>query len=73
MGALLFVELILAVLAFVFTREIKAKSTEVFQMEGLVRYRDADDLRNLIDWTQKTVSILINLLPVLHCCIKIFL
>lgn len=53
-GALLFVELILAVLAFVFTREIKAKSTEVFQMEGLVRYRDADDLRNLIDWTQKT-------------------
>lgn len=54
LGALLFVELILAILAFVFTREIKAKVVQVFQMEGLVRYRDSDDLRNLIDWTQKT-------------------
>lgn len=61
MGALLFVELILAILAFVFTREIKAKVVQVFQMEGLVRYRDSDDLRNLIDWTQKTVSSLTNL------------
>ena len=56
LGFLFIVEVVLAILAFVFSSEVKNKVIELFEMEGLVRYRDDDDFRNLIDWTQKTVS-----------------
>jgi hypothetical protein len=55
MGMLLLIETVLALLAFVFSKEIKSKVTEVFQVQGLIRYRDDVDFRNLIDWTQQTV------------------
>ncbi len=48
--------MILAVLAFVFSAEVKAEVIQVLRMEGLVRYRDDMNLMNLIDWFQKTVS-----------------
>lgn len=54
LGALFLVEVLFAILAFVFSKEIKSKVTNVLQVEGLLRYRDDDDLRNLFDWTQKT-------------------
>ena len=49
-------EVVLAILAFVFSSEVKNKVTEVLQEEGIVRYRDDPDLRNLFDWIQETVS-----------------
>jgi len=55
LGVLLLVELALCVLAFVFSSEVKRRVVEILQMEALVHYRDDDDLRNLIDWTQHTV------------------
>jgi len=56
MGALLLIEIVLAFLAFIFSKEIKSKVVEILQMQGLIYYRDDDDFRNLIDWTQQTVS-----------------
>lgn len=55
---LLLMEIVLAILAFVFSKDVKARVVHILQMEALVHYRDDDDLRNLIDWTQKTF----------HCC-----
>lgn len=56
LGGLFLVEVVLAILAFVFSSEVKNKVTEVLQEEGIVRYRDDPDLRNLFDWIQETVS-----------------
>lgn len=56
LGILFLVQVILAVLAFVFSAEVKAEVIQVLRMEGLVRYRDDMNLMNLIDWFQKTVS-----------------
>ena len=56
MGTLLLIEIVLACLAFVFSKEIKSKVVEILQMQGLIYYRDDDDFRNLIDWTQQTVG-----------------
>jgi len=51
----LLAELTLCVLAFVFSSDVKRKVVQILQKEALVHYRDDDDLRNLIDWTQHTV------------------
>jgi hypothetical protein len=56
MGTLLLIEIVLAVLAFLFSNEIKSKVVEIFQVQGLIYYREDDDLRNLIDWTQQAVG-----------------
>lgn len=55
LGVLLLAELILCVLAFIFSTDVERKVVEILQLEALVHYRDDDDLRNLIDWTQHTV------------------
>ena len=57
MGTLLLVEIVLAFLAFIFSAKIREKVSEILQVEGLIMYRDDDDLRNLIDWMQQTVSV----------------
>ena len=57
LAVLLVAELSLCVLAFVFSSAVKRKVVEVLQMQAIVHYRDDDDLRNLVDWTQNTVSI----------------
>ncbi|ELT87615.1 hypothetical protein CAPTEDRAFT_132011 [Capitella teleta] len=54
LGFIFLGEVVLACLAFVFSSEVKAKVTDLLAMEGLERYREDDDFRNLIDWTQKT-------------------
>ena len=56
LGVLLLAELTLCVLAFVFSSDVKRRVVEILQMQALVHYRDDDDLRNLVDWTQHTVS-----------------
>lgn len=48
--------MVLAILAFIFSAEIKDDVTDTLQDEAIVRYRDDPDLRNLIDWVQETVS-----------------
>ena len=55
LGALLLVELTLCILAFVFSSDVQRRVVKILQKEALVHYRDDDDLRNLIDWTQHTV------------------
>jgi uncharacterized membrane protein len=57
MGTLLLIEIVLAFLAFIFSNEIKSKVVEILQVQGLIHYRDDDDLRNLIDWTQQAVGL----------------
>ncbi|XP_013418984.1 tetraspanin-33 isoform X1 [Lingula anatina] len=42
-----------AVLAFVFSRDVKSKLTSVLKDEAVIRYRDDLDLQNIIDWIQK--------------------
>lgn len=54
LGALLLVELTLCILAFVFSSDVQRRVVKILQKEALVHYRDDDDLRNLIDWTQHT-------------------
>jgi len=60
-------ELTLCLLAFLFSADVKRKVVEVLQMEALVHYRDDDDLRNLIDWTQHTVGLSASLTGSLIC------
>jgi hypothetical protein len=49
---------ILAILAFVFSAEVKSKVTALLEMEGILRYQGSDpDLTNFIDWFQETVRI----------------
>ena len=57
LGVLLLVELGLCALAFIFSTYVRRKVVEILQTEALVHYRDDDDLRNLVDWTQHTVSV----------------
>ena len=54
---MLLAELTLCVLAFVFSSDVRRKVVQILQKEALVHYRDDDDLRNLIDWTQRTVCL----------------
>ena len=55
LSALFLLELICAVLAFIFSAEVKAKLTDVLKDEAITRYRDDIDLQNMMDWVQKTV------------------
>ena len=56
LAALFIIEVVLAILAFIFSAEIKDEVTDTLQDEVIVRYREDPDLRNLIDWVQETVS-----------------
>lgn len=49
-------ELVGAILAFVFSSEVKQELTKLIQEEGLLRYRDDADFQSLVDWIQETVS-----------------
>jgi len=64
------VESVLCLLAFVFSADVKRKVVEILQMEALVHYRDDDDLRNLIDWTQHTVRLSVCLSELRTFCSK---
>ena len=55
LSALFLLELICAVVAFIFSSEVKAKLTDVLKDEAITRYRDDIDLQNMMDWVQKTV------------------
>ncbi|KAI0229695.1 Tetraspanin-33 [Lamellibrachia satsuma] len=56
LSVLFLLELICALLAFIFSAEVKAKLTQVLKEEAIVRYRDDIDLQNMMDWVQKTVN-----------------
>ena len=56
LGGLLTLEVCLALLAFIFSDELKRKVTGILQDEGIVRYRDDPDLRNFVDFVQEKVS-----------------
>ena len=56
LGVIFILEVIGAVLCFVFSSEVKAKVTEILQSEGIARYRDDPDFHDLINWVQETVS-----------------
>ena len=57
LGILFLIQVILAILAFVFSAEVKAKVIELLEIEGILRYQGNDpDLTNFIDWFQETVS-----------------
>ena len=51
------VEVIGAVLAFIFSDQIKNKVTDVLKDEAIVRYREDANLHDLINWFQENVSI----------------
>ncbi|KAK2157109.1 hypothetical protein LSH36_198g02000 [Paralvinella palmiformis] len=55
LGILFVLQVVLAILAFVFSAAVKTKITEMLEMEGIIRYQGNDpDLTNFIDWFQKT-------------------
>ena len=56
MGIIFLAQLILAVLAFVFSHEVKVRITTVLEKQAIQRYRDDLDLEDLINWLQETVN-----------------
>ena len=48
------------VFLFVFRGRVKDAVTSVLVKEGIVRYRDDQDLQNIIDWTQEKVIYLLR-------------
>ena len=57
-GFIFFLELVGGILAFVFSSEVQGMVTNLLQDEGLERYREKADLRDLFDWFQEEVRML---------------
>lgn len=55
MGVIFLTQLVLAILAFVFSHEVQSRVTTVLETQAIRRYRDDPDLKNLVDWLQLTV------------------
>ena len=60
LGIILVAEIVLAVLAFVFSDILEDKVTDILEEEGIQRYRDDPDFQNLVDWFQEEVSFFYN-------------
>ena len=58
---ILVAEIVLAVLAFVFSDILEDKVTDILEEEGIQRYRDDPDFQNLVDWFQEEVSFFITI------------
>ena len=58
LGVIFLLEVVGAILAFVFSNEVKDMVTEKLQDEGIENYRDDPDFQSLIDWFQETVSLI---------------
>lgn len=56
MAVILLAQLVLAVLAFVFSQQVQNRVTTVLETEAILRYRTDLDLENLVDWIQLTVT-----------------
>lgn len=56
MAVILLAQLVLAVLAFVFSQQVQNRVTTVLETETILRYRTDLDLENLVDWLQLTVT-----------------
>jgi len=54
LGVIFLLEVVGAILAFVFSNEVKDMVTEKLQDEGIENYRDDPDFQSLIDWFQET-------------------